>query len=109
LIKKNAYDVLGKLATVTSYNDADPTHTFSQYVVNQAQVIVLMACFSRREAPLCWSDLAATAARSVAATLLMVAAGTAALWLVPFQPGLGNKLLRVVLPLGPAIAVFCAA
>jgi hypothetical protein len=29
--------------------------------------------------------------------------------LIPYQPGLGNKVLRVMLPLGPAIAAFCAA
>jgi len=73
------------------------------------QVVVLMWIFSRRRAPLRWSELAATAARTVLATLLMAAAGYGVLGLIAPVAGLLNELVRVLVPLGTSGAVFCLA
>jgi len=73
------------------------------------QVTALILIFSRRKSPLGWPVLAATAARTILATLLMAAAGYAALgWIAPAE-GLTNQLARVLLPLGVSVAVFWGA
>ena len=71
------------------------------------QVLVMMLIFSRRKGPLGWSALGATAARTVPATLLMAAAGYAALGLIAPADGLTGELARVLLPLLASVVVYC--
>jgi len=76
------------------------------------QVAALMLIFSRRQAPLGWTALAATALRTLVCTLLMAAAGCATLHLLGrFTPaeGLTSELARVLLPLLLSAAVYFAS
>jgi len=73
------------------------------------QAVLLVAVFSRAKSPLGWRALATTAARTVPATVLMAAAGYAALAWLPEAEGLGNELVRVFVPLAGCGAVFFAA
>ena len=72
------------------------------------QVLLLVAIFSRRKTPLPWWPLAATAGRTVRATLFMAAAGYTALELIEPATGLANQLARVFVPLIAGTALFFA-
>lgn len=72
------------------------------------QVAVLVAIFSRRKAPLDWPALAAMAARTVAATLVMAAVGYVSLKLTTPADGLLAKLVRVAVPLGLSGAAYAS-
>jgi putative peptidoglycan lipid II flippase len=73
------------------------------------QVAVLGAIFSRRQAPLGWTELAATAARTIAATLLMAAVGYGTLGLIAPAGALVGKLVRVAVPVGMCGATYAIA
>ncbi len=73
------------------------------------QVVALAVMFSPRRGPLGWSALAATAARTVAATLLMAVAGCAVLWSIPPAGGLAGKMVRVALPVLASVGVYATA
>ena len=81
----------------------------STSVAAGVQVLVLIAIFSRRKSSLLWRPLAGTVLRTLAATLLMTAAGYTVLWLIPRAPGLANELARVFVPFGLSVSVFLAA
>ncbi len=72
------------------------------------QVIVLALIFSRGKSPLGWSVLAATAARTAGATLLMAAAAFGALIMARHIEGFTGDLARVLLPLAAGVAVYAA-
>jgi len=76
------------------------------------QVAALMLIFSRHQAPLGWTALAATALRTLLCTLLMAVAGCTALHLLgrctPAE-GLSGELARVLLPLLLSMAVYVAS
>jgi putative peptidoglycan lipid II flippase len=72
------------------------------------QVLLLMAVFSRRKSHLGWRAMAATAARTTAATGLMMAAGLTSLTLLPSSEGLVSELARVVLPSAVSVLVYFA-
>ena len=80
-------------------------------VTAAVQLMVLMFIFSRKKAPLGWTSLAAAAARTLAATSLMAAAGYATLGLIPSSAdaSLTNQLSRVLLPFGASMAVYCVS
>ncbi len=73
------------------------------------QVFVLTAIFARRHARLGWRPLAAAAARTVVATLLM----SVVVWTVraamPEGGGLKNELLQVLVPIALGGAAYCGA
>jgi len=71
------------------------------------QVAVLVMLFARRNHPLHWASLAATAMRTMLSTLLMAAGAILALAQVPSAPGLDNAVLRVLLPVAAAVCVYC--
>jgi len=73
------------------------------------QVLVLVWIFSRRESPLRWSTLAATAGRTLPATLLMAAGGYGTLSMIDCTQRLTNELARVLLPLVVSAATYCTA
>ena len=71
------------------------------------QVVVLMAIFTRRHAPLDWPRLAATAARTVLSALVMGAVVELALMGVPTATGLTSKMLQVVVPIALGSVAYC--
>jgi putative peptidoglycan lipid II flippase len=71
------------------------------------QVLVLVAIFTRRHAPLDWRQLAATVARTILSTLLMGVAVSATLLWMPDAAGLMSQLLRVTAPIALGGAVYC--
>jgi peptidoglycan biosynthesis protein MviN/MurJ (putative lipid II flippase) len=73
------------------------------------EVLALAAIFSRYKAPLQGRALAATTARTVAATLLMAVTAAAVLHWIPPAPGLSNEVLRVAAPMALGAAVYAAA
>ena len=73
------------------------------------QAMLLIGAFSRRESPLRWRALVATAVRTLVATALMAAAAYATLRWIPERPGLANELARVFAPLAMGAVVFFAA
>ena len=81
----------------------------STAVAASVQVVVLMVLFSRHKAALDWPTLAATAARTVLATLVMASAGYATLAMLPARPGLGGQASRVAAPLAASLAAYLAA
>ncbi|REJ95994.1 MAG: murein biosynthesis integral membrane protein MurJ [Planctomycetota bacterium] len=72
------------------------------------QVVLLMLIFSRRCGRLDWPRLAAAAARSLVATVVMTAAAYATLAAIAAEPELTARLGRVGLPLGVAVVVYLA-
>jgi putative peptidoglycan lipid II flippase len=72
------------------------------------EVLVLAAIFSRYRAPLQGRALAATAARTVLATLLMAGTLAAVLHWIPPDRGLTNEVLRVAAPMVLGAAVYAA-
>jgi putative peptidoglycan lipid II flippase len=72
------------------------------------QVLALVALFSRRKSPLGWRALGATTARTLLATLVMMATGYVVLEHLPPAAGLVPELLRVLVPLGASVAAFLA-
>ncbi len=73
------------------------------------QVLVLMLIFSRRKSRLQWLSLGRTALQTLLATALMAAAGYAVLAQIAYHEGLPGEILRVLLPLGASVAVYCTA
>ncbi len=73
------------------------------------QVVTLTVIFSRYKSPLAWPAIAATLLRTLLATLLMAAAGSATLWAIPPGEGLWAEIIRVAVPLAVAITVFAAS
>jgi putative peptidoglycan lipid II flippase len=73
------------------------------------QVLILTVLFSRRRVALGWPALRATALRTVVATALMAAVAAACLTRLPPAPELGARLVRVLVPLAAAMAVYAAA
>ena len=73
------------------------------------QVLLLMAIFSRRRAPLLWRSLAATAMRTAVSTLAMAAA-VQLVMRAPLSTSdrLMGQLLRVAAPLAAGMAVYGA-
>ncbi len=75
------------------------------------QLLLLIWIFTRRKGPLGWNVLAATALRTIVATLLMANVGYRTLWLLrQMAPagGLPSQLARVLLPLLLSVAVYFA-
>ncbi|MHB1036004.1 MAG: murein biosynthesis integral membrane protein MurJ [Pirellulales bacterium] len=73
------------------------------------QVVVLLAIFSRRLAPIEWPLLARSAWRTALATLAMAAAGNAVLGATWPASNLAGKLAQVSLPVAAGMAVYFAA
>jgi putative peptidoglycan lipid II flippase len=73
------------------------------------QVVVLLAIFSRRLAPIEWPLLARSAWRTAVATLAMAAAGHAVLGATWPASDLAGKLAQVSLPVAAGMAVYFAA
>ena len=73
------------------------------------QVIVLMVVFSRHKAALDWAALVATAARTIAATIVMALAGYGAMAFMPSVAGFAGQIARVVVPLGVSLAAYVGA
>jgi len=71
------------------------------------QVLALMLIFSRRRSRLGWRELGTTTGRTVLCTLLMAAVGCLTLAQIPIGDGLGNQLIRVLVPLAVSVAVYC--
>ena len=71
------------------------------------EVLVLAAIFARYRAPLQGRALAATAVRTLLATLLMALAAAAALHWIPPAPGLVNEVLRLAVPMTLGAVVYC--
>jgi peptidoglycan biosynthesis protein MviN/MurJ (putative lipid II flippase) len=73
------------------------------------QVLLLMAIFSRRRAPLVWRSLAATAIRTALSTVAMAAVVQLAMWApLPSSDRLVGQLLRVGVPLAAGMAAYGA-
>jgi putative peptidoglycan lipid II flippase len=72
------------------------------------QTVVLTAVFARRQTPLAWPALGATALRAALASAAMLAVGAAAMMAVPAGSALSARLLRVLLPLVAALASYFA-
>jgi putative peptidoglycan lipid II flippase len=73
------------------------------------QVLVLIAIFSRRRAPLAWRRLAATTIRAILSTLAMATVVQFMVWASPPDNGhLAVQLLRVGVPLVAGMATYCA-
>ena len=71
------------------------------------EVLVLAAIFARYRAPLQGRALAATAVRTLLATLLMAFSAAAALHWIPPAPGLVNEVLRLAVPMTLGAVVYC--
>jgi putative peptidoglycan lipid II flippase len=78
-------------------------------VSSTLQVAVLLALFSRRRGTIAWRPLGMAAARAAAATVVMLAAGVAALWALPAEPNLAREAARVVVPMILAAGAYCGA
>jgi len=78
-------------------------------VAAAVQTSLLAFLFSRRESPLDWRALGATLARTAVATVLMAAAGLAALKSIPSADGLASASARVFVPFFLSVAVFFLA
>jgi putative peptidoglycan lipid II flippase len=81
----------------------------STTVATVVQLFILMAVFSRRQAPLDWRALAATTARAVAATLVMAAAVYLVLPYIPARDSLVGKMILVGVPIAVGAAAYCGA
>ncbi len=75
-------------------------------ITASVQVVVLLMLFSRRESRLRWSELAATALRTLAATTAMIAICLIVLAHIPPAKGLGNELARVFAPMTAGAVVY---
>ena len=73
------------------------------------QVFVLMAIFSRRQAPLHWRDLSATAARTILSTAVMAAIVYFALDWTPAGLRLWAQIVHVFVPIALGMAGYCGA
>jgi putative peptidoglycan lipid II flippase len=73
------------------------------------QVFVLMAIFSRRQAPLHWRDLSATAARTILSTMVMAAIVYVALDWTSAGDRLWAQIVHVFVPIALGMAGYCAA
>jgi putative peptidoglycan lipid II flippase len=73
------------------------------------ELLVLAVLFSKRQAPLDWRSLAAAAARTTVATVLMALTAYAVLRSIPSTAGLLNAALRVGVPITLAAAVYGVA
>lgn len=71
-----------------------------------AQVLILVAIFSRYKGPLGWAAIKITLLRTLLVTLLMAAAASATLWAIRPGERLLVEIARVGLPFGVAVAVF---
>jgi putative peptidoglycan lipid II flippase len=81
----------------------------STTVATAVQLFILMAIFSRRQAPLGWRPLAATSVRAILATLAM--AGVVCI-VLPYMPGGGGPVsqgIHVGVPIVLGAAVYCGA
>jgi len=72
------------------------------------QVFVLMAIFSRRQAPLHWRDLSATAARTILSTVVMAAIVYFALDWTSSGDRLWAQIVHVFVPIALGMAGYCA-
>ena len=73
------------------------------------QVLVLVAIFSRRHAPLDWRGLAVTATHTILSTLVMGAVVLLVLARMPEGDGLISQVLRVGAPLIAGMAAYCGS
>jgi len=71
------------------------------------QVFVLMAIFSRRQAPLHWRDLSATAARTLLSTAVMAGIVYVALDWTPAGVRLWAQIVHVFVPIALGMAGYC--
>lgn len=81
----------------------------STAVAASVQVAILMVIFSRRKAALDWPVLAATAARTIVATMVMALAGSATMAWLPSRPGVAGQIAAVVAPLAVSVAAYLGA
>ncbi len=81
----------------------------STTVAAAVQVFVLTAVFSRRQAPLGWRLLAATAARTILATLVMAGVVYVAFLQMPSTGRLVSQLLQVSIPVLLGAAAYCGS
>jgi putative peptidoglycan lipid II flippase len=72
------------------------------------QVVVLAVMFSRRHIGLAWRELAITAGRTLAASVVMGVVAVVVLKGLPVHEDLSNALVRVVGPMAAAAAVYVA-
>lgn len=79
----------------------------STTLVTALQLFILMAIFSRRQAPLGWRPLAATSARAVLATSIMAGAVLLVLPYMPSDGGLMSQTIHVGVPILLGAAVYC--
>ncbi len=81
----------------------------STVVAATIQVFWLAHRFSRSQGSLEWPRIAGTVARTLAGTAVMAVATFGTLRLVPASNHAGNAFVRVVLPIGAAIATYLLA
>jgi putative peptidoglycan lipid II flippase len=81
----------------------------STTVAAAVQVLALMAIFSRRQAPLDWRQLAATALRAILAAAGMAGVVCLVLTKMPSAAGLMGQLFRVGVPILLGTATYCGA
>ncbi len=81
----------------------------STSVAAAVQTFVLMAIFSRRQAPLGWRLLLATATRTILSTLVMAGVVYLALVHMPSTGGLTSQLLRVGVPILLGGTAYCGS
>ena len=79
----------------------------STSVAAAVQVFLLVAIFSRRQAPLGWRPLMATAARTILATVVMAGVVYVTLAQLPSAGGLMSQLIRVGAPVGIGGVAYC--
>ncbi len=79
----------------------------STSIAAAVQLVVLMAIFSRRQAPLGWWQLAATTARTVLATLVMAGVVYGVLQWTPAGTRLMDQLVQVCVPIVCGAAAYC--
>ena len=79
----------------------------STSVAAAVQVFLLVAIFSRRQAPLEWRPLMATAARTILATVVMAGVVCVTLAQLPRHGGLMSQLIRVGVPVGVGGVAYC--
>ena len=81
----------------------------STTVATVVQLFILMAIFSRRQAPLGWPALAATSVRAVLATAAMAGAVCLILPHMPTSSALVAQLVHVGVPILLGAAAYCGA
>ncbi|MBN2216745.1 MAG: murein biosynthesis integral membrane protein MurJ [Pirellulales bacterium] len=70
------------------------------------QVVVLVAVFSRRHSPLDWRALRKTLFQTTLATAAMAGVGVVLLRLLPDDPSLASKLIRVAIPTAACLGAY---